>query len=129
MLLLKYTFNNNKSNTESINHSSIVSNSLRNLSRKGRAPQKHKLQGTCMPFLSPRFTAWPVTTAVQEFLALAWRKKLIVFAYHPSFPLGRCPTTSSSSRTATANLSRGFVVSALVAKLCPRCGVQRSLYS
>ena len=68
-----------------------------------------------------------VTTTVQKFLA--WRRKLIVFAYHPSFPLGRSLTTSLPSRTATASLSRGFVVSALVTKLCPRCRVQRSLYT
>ena len=46
----------------------------------------HKLQGTCMPLLSPliyiyfspKFIAWPVKTAGQKFLASARRKKLIV---------------------------------------------------
>ena len=34
------------------------------------------------------------------------------------YPVGRCLAMLSSNRTATAKLSRGFVVSATVAKIC-----------
>ena len=54
------------------------------------------------------FTLFPITSTLQKFLLLPWRKNKIVLANRPVFTFDKCPTTTSHFPTETANLSNSF---------------------
>lgn len=76
-------------------------------------PLKFSLEVTFVPFSSPVFTTFPVTSSKQMFSPSERKKKKIVFAYFPPVPLqvhalGKCSMIQPSlSITATADFPSG----------------------